>query len=195
MDSLWCGSESELSTLRLCKSTVEKSDYRLRRKPSKGSKSLIPQGLLHAAESQPRAVRRRRSGTWPRVQAAFRDTLRSMTLSVALLPPSMCQPVLLEPSGIARADGKRPDGMSLIPWKLGRVLVWGATCVDTLAPSHMLNEQDLMVARAMVAESKSREHSPGGSPAPLRKTPLTKLDDRLKTFSLYHNFVKEETEK
>lgn len=65
MDSLWCGSESELSTLRLCKSTVEKSDYRLRRKPSKGSKSLIPQGLLHAAESQPRAVRRRRSGTWP----------------------------------------------------------------------------------------------------------------------------------
>ncbi|XP_073961765.1 NAD kinase-like isoform X3 [Choristoneura fumiferana] len=46
----------------------------------------------------------------------------------------------------------------------------------------MLNEQDLMVARAMVAESKSREHSPGGSPAPLRKTPLTKLDDRLKTF-------------
>ncbi|XP_073961764.1 NAD kinase-like isoform X2 [Choristoneura fumiferana] len=69
MDSLWCGSESELSTLRLCKSTVEKSDYRLRRKPSKGSKSLIPQGLLHAAESQPRAVRRRRSGTWPRTRS------------------------------------------------------------------------------------------------------------------------------
>ncbi|KAI8436355.1 hypothetical protein MSG28_004389 [Choristoneura fumiferana] len=27
--------------------------------------------------------------------------------------------------------------MSLIPWKMGRVLVWDATCVDTLAPSHL----------------------------------------------------------
>ncbi|KAI8440937.1 hypothetical protein MSG28_009234 [Choristoneura fumiferana] len=27
--------------------------------------------------------------------------------------------------------------MSLIPWKLDRVLVWDATCVDTLAPSHV----------------------------------------------------------
>ncbi|XP_072944758.1 NAD kinase-like isoform X2 [Epargyreus clarus] len=44
----------------------------------------------------------------------------------------------------------------------------------------MLNEQDLMVARAMAAES--RENSPGGSPGPLRKTPLTKVADRLNTF-------------
>ncbi|XP_047992127.1 NAD kinase-like isoform X1 [Leguminivora glycinivorella] len=66
MDSLWCGSESELSTLRLCKSAIEKQEYRLRRKPSK---SLIPQGLLHAHPEQPRAVRRRRSGTWPRTRS------------------------------------------------------------------------------------------------------------------------------
>ncbi|CAG4951602.1 unnamed protein product [Colias eurytheme] len=54
-------SESELSTLRMCKS-VERSE-RFKRKPSK---SLIPQGLLHShPEPQHRHHRQRRSGTWP----------------------------------------------------------------------------------------------------------------------------------
>ncbi|KPJ02373.1 Polycomb protein eed-A [Papilio xuthus] len=44
----------------------------------------------------------------------------------------------------------------------------------------MLNEQDLVVARALAAES--RENSPGGSPGPLRKNPLNKVVDKLKTF-------------
>lgn len=39
----------------------------------------------------------------------------------------------------------------------------------------MLNEQDLVVARALAAES--RDNSPGGSPGPLRK-----LTDKLNTF-------------
>lgn len=43
-----------------------------------------------------------------------------------------------------------------------------------------MNEQDLMVARALAAESK--ENSPGGSPGPLRKTALSKVVDRLQTF-------------
>lgn len=43
-----------------------------------------------------------------------------------------------------------------------------------------MNEQDLMVARALAAESK--ENSPGGSPGPLRKTVLTNLADKLNTF-------------
>ena len=29
--------------------------------------------------------------------------------------------------------GKRPDGVTLAPWKSGYLLVWDATCVDTLA--------------------------------------------------------------
>ncbi|XP_028158227.1 NAD kinase-like isoform X2 [Ostrinia furnacalis] len=44
----------------------------------------------------------------------------------------------------------------------------------------IMNEQDLMVARALAAETK--ENSPGGSPGPLRKTLLTKVADRLNTF-------------
>ena len=45
-------------------------------------------------------------------------------------------PSHLEPAGLYRADGKRPDGASVVPWKRGRILVWDATCVDTLAPSY-----------------------------------------------------------
>ena len=43
----------------------------------------------------------------------------------------------LEPAGICRSDGKRPDGATIMPWKSGRVLVWDATCPDTFAPSHL----------------------------------------------------------
>ena len=37
----------------------------------------------------------------------------------------------LEPTGLMRLDGKRPDGVTLAPWKSGRLLVWDATCLDT----------------------------------------------------------------
>ena len=37
-------------------------------------------------------------------------------------------PSRLEPSGIFRSDGKRPDGITVVPWKSGRLLVWDATC-------------------------------------------------------------------
>ena len=43
----------------------------------------------------------------------------------------------LEPAGICRSDGERPDGATIMPWKSGRVLVWDATCPDTFAPSHL----------------------------------------------------------
>ena len=42
----------------------------------------------------------------------------------------------LEPTGLFRSDGKRPDGASIVPWKGGKVLVWDATFPDTLAPSY-----------------------------------------------------------
>ena len=46
-------------------------------------------------------------------------------------------PSRLEPNGLYRSEGKRPDGMSLAPWKNGKCLIWDATCPDTYAPSHM----------------------------------------------------------
>ena len=47
-------------------------------------------------------------------------------------------PCHLEPVGLYRSDGKRPDGASVVPWRGGKILVWDATCPDTLAPSHSL---------------------------------------------------------
>jgi len=45
-------------------------------------------------------------------------------------------PAAKEPSGLTRSDGKRPDGMTLIPWQQGRCLTWDVTVVDTLATSY-----------------------------------------------------------
>jgi hypothetical protein len=46
-------------------------------------------------------------------------------------------PNIKEPSGLMRTDGKRPDGMTLIPWRGGRSLVWDVTVTDTVAPSYL----------------------------------------------------------
>ena len=44
-------------------------------------------------------------------------------------------PASKEPVGLCRSDGKRPDGMSLIPWKSGKLLLWDVTVASTLADS------------------------------------------------------------
>ncbi|CAG9138310.1 unnamed protein product, partial [Plutella xylostella] len=46
-------------------------------------------------------------------------------------------PAVLEPPGLSRTDGKRPDGLTMVPWEKGRSLLWDATCVCTLALSHV----------------------------------------------------------
>ena len=58
------------------------------------------------------------------------NTIISRALTTAGIPSR------LEPTGLLRTDGKRPDGMSLAPWSSGKLLVWDATCSDTFAPSH-----------------------------------------------------------
>lgn len=45
-------------------------------------------------------------------------------------------PAAKEPSGLSRSDGKRPDGLTLIPWQQGRCLTWDVTVTDTLAASY-----------------------------------------------------------
>lgn len=46
-------------------------------------------------------------------------------------------PAIIEKVGLCRNDGKRVDGMTLVPWQNGQTLVWDATCADTLAPSYL----------------------------------------------------------
>jgi len=45
-------------------------------------------------------------------------------------------PVTKEPVGLSRTDGKRPDGLTLIPWQSGRALVWDVTVTHTLSDSY-----------------------------------------------------------
>jgi hypothetical protein len=49
----------------------------------------------------------------------------------------------LEPNGLSRDDGKRPDGMTLVPWIKGQPLVWDVTVVDTLADSYVLKSSEV----------------------------------------------------
>jgi len=48
-------------------------------------------------------------------------------------------PVAKEPAGLLRTDGKRPDGMTLIPWcrRAGKPVVWDVTVVCTCADSYV----------------------------------------------------------
>ena len=44
---------------------------------------------------------------------------------------------MLEPRGLYRTDGKRPDGITMIPWEMGKQLVWMSRLSDALAPSRI----------------------------------------------------------
>ena len=65
-------------------------------------------------------------------------------------------PTILEPTGMLRGDGKRPDGVTMIPWSKGKALVWDFTCPDTLAPSHVRQTSLAAGSAAIAAESKKR---------------------------------------
>ena len=47
-------------------------------------------------------------------------------------------PSMLEPSGLDRGEGKRPDGITVYPYSRGRCLIWDATCVSTFASSNLI---------------------------------------------------------
>ena len=65
-------------------------------------------------------------------------------------------PCHLEPTGLYRSDGKRPDGASIVPWMGGKVLVWDVTCPDTLAPSYSAVAAREAGAVASEAERRKR---------------------------------------
>ena len=48
------------------------------------------------------------------------------------------------------------QGISLLPWKQGKVLVWDAMCPDTFAPSHLPRAAKESGAVAMQAEQVKR---------------------------------------
>src|SRR5581483_9627561 len=69
-------------------------------------------------------------------------------------------PCIREPTGCSRADGKHPDGMTLIPWERGRSLVWDFTCRDSFAPSYLSQTSSFPGRAAELAEKdKNKKYS------------------------------------
>jgi hypothetical protein len=66
-------------------------------------------------------------------------------------------PSIKEPPGCSREDGKRPDGMTIIPWSRGKSLVWDYTCRDTFAPSYVLKTSSSPGAAARMAEEEKKK--------------------------------------
>ena len=62
--------------------------------------------------------------------AAINDVVKRALSSARI--PSMLEPIYL-----SRSDGKQPDGVTIAPWKSGRMLVWDISCMDTFAMSHL----------------------------------------------------------
>ena len=66
-------------------------------------------------------------------------------------------PSQLEPSGLSRNDGKRPDGATIVPFHKGQCLVWDFTCVNTVAASHVKSAALRAGSPSEAAEEKKRK--------------------------------------
>ena len=68
-------------------------------------------------------------------------------------------PSRLEPTGLDRADGKRPDGITMDPWS--NVFFYkDATCVDTFATSHLsITAYEVRAAATQAEQTKIKKYS------------------------------------
>ena len=67
------------------------------------------------------------AGRLPR-HSALNDIIKHALLSAGFN-------AALEPVGLDRRDGKRPDGMTVFPFSRGKCLIWDCPCVDSFSPS------------------------------------------------------------
>lgn len=126
------------------------------------------------------------AGRFPR-HTALNDIVRRALQSAGV-------PALLEPHGVDRGDGKRPDGMTIFPFSQGRSLVWDATCINSFADSHLAAAATKAGAAAHNAElAKRRKYvelvkrfrfepvafETGGACGPSTKVFLRELGSRL----------------
>ena len=63
----------------------------------------------------------------------------------------------LEPRGLDRGDGRRPDGITVFPFRRGRMLMWDATCVNTFCSSSLVSCATSVGAAALAAEERKRQ--------------------------------------
>ena len=65
-------------------------------------------------------------------------------------------PSTQEPAGLLGGYGKRPEGLTLVPWQSGRSLTWDVTVVDTLASSYTLTTSVTPCGAAEAAATRKR---------------------------------------
>ena len=69
-------------------------------------------------------------------------------------------PSSTEPHGLVRSDGKRPDGLTLVPWKGGNPLAWDVTAICTVADSYVAaTAREAGAAAERAAELKISKYS------------------------------------
>ena len=66
-------------------------------------------------------------------------------------------PSRLEPTGFSHSDGKRPDGVTLVHWRSGRLLMWDTSCPDTFAPSNL--QSATRGLRGLADQSKQEKYA------------------------------------
>ena len=88
-----------------------------------------PCGVLADAKGIHALSCRRSSGRLARHHAVNDIVYRALTR--ANIPSTK------EPTGLVRSDGKRPDGLTLIPWLRGKCLAWDVTVVNPFASSYV----------------------------------------------------------
>ncbi|OQV12531.1 hypothetical protein BV898_13175 [Hypsibius exemplaris] len=80
-------------------------------------------------ERPPRSVLRVRHQPWH--HSAINEVVKRALVSAGV-------PAIRGPRALCRAGGKRPDGMTMTPFRHGKALLWDATVSNTLALSHIL---------------------------------------------------------
>ena len=61
---------------------------------------------------------------------------------------------------MCRSDGKRPDGLTLVPWQSGKPLIWDVTVVCPLADSYVaLAARDPSATAKMAASNKTAKYA------------------------------------
>jgi hypothetical protein len=66
-------------------------------------------------------------------------------------------PVMKEPTGLMKSDGRRPDGLTLVPWSCGKALTWDVTVATTLADSYIISTSTTAGSAAEAAAQKKTD--------------------------------------
>ena len=59
-----------------------------------------------------------------------------------------------EPAGLFHTGGKRPNGLTNVPWQAGKSAVWDVSVTDTLADSYLASKSMTAAAAAELAATR-----------------------------------------